>query len=191
MIFLLSVLAGTISGILLGGRPGNLLEFRLKHTWLLFVYLFLDVLFNRFFVDVLPLQETGGRPVVILLLCIQYSAFFMLVFLNHSRWPMLVLGAGEAMNFLVIIANGGRMPVDTTHLPENARLGALLSGAVPHYTALGPETRLPFLGDVIPVRFFSGSMMSPGDFIIMGGLFLLLLHATKNGTARKDAPSPV
>lgn len=178
MIFLVAVLIGLLVGFAVRGRLAGLTNMALRATWLLLPFLFIDVFMNsRYSVH---MAADSQRWLVLMLLSVQYIALFILVVLNARRWPLVLIGIGELLNYLVIMANGGRMPVDTSSLSVSPRLQALLSGLVPHYGALTAQTRLPFLGDIIPLQMFSPSLLSVGDFVIVAGLFLLIVHAMKS-----------
>jgi hypothetical protein len=179
MIFLASVLAGILCGFLIKGRLSGLTNMALRVSWLLLPFLVIDIFLNSRHAQVVAGETL--RWAVLLLLIIQYGALFTLAGLNAKRWPLLVIGAGEALNFIVIMANGGRMPVNAATLPDSPRLKALASGVIPHYGMLTEHTTLPFLGDVIPFSLFSPSLISMGDIVIMAGLFLLMAHAMKAG----------
>ena len=181
MIFLAAVLLGLLVGFLWKGKITGLTNMALRSTWLLFIFLAIDVFLNSRFSS--PLASEALRWSVLVLLSLQYASLLLLILINRKRWPLLVVGAGECFNFLVIMSNNGRMPVDTSGLPESARLQALLSGQVPHYGALSSATNLPFLGDIIPFWLFSPSLLSIGDILIMIGLFLLIVHAMKERSA--------
>ncbi len=78
----------------------------------------------------------------------------------------LLVAAGSGLNAIVIVANGG-MPFDAA---AAASVGAqpVLNDALHH--GLGPETRLAWLADVVPVGLFR-NVYSVGDFIIAAGGF--------------------
>ncbi len=174
MIFLIAVIGGILAGFLFKGKPGNLYDVKIHHPWLLLAFFLLDALLNSRFGMLLPNTE---RLMVAVLLSIQYISLFTLVIINRKRWPLLFIGLGELANYLVIMANGGRMPVDVTRLPDSSRLSSLLEGRVPHYGAVNAATRLPFLGDILYLPFPSPALLSAGDLIIWAGLFLLMFHA--------------
>ncbi|HKV44695.1 MAG TPA: DUF5317 family protein [bacterium] len=91
----------------------------------------------------------------------------LVVLWRNRRLPwMSVLFIGLALNTLVMLANGGRMPVTAKVLG----LVALGSGD-PWYTVAGPDTRWALLGDVLPVRIGGlGAVLSVGDLLMAIGL---------------------
>ena len=106
--------------------------------------------------------------------------------LNRHRWEFRIAGLGVLLNFLVIAANAGSMPVDPglARRAGNAELVRLLES--PHYVSHMPlteRTRLKPLADVLPLpmvfprpRFFSPG--SIGDVLITVGACWLILAAT-------------
>ncbi|WP_117238518.1 DUF5317 domain-containing protein [Thermus sediminis] len=90
---------------------------------------------------------------------------------RHLKSLHLVL-LGLLLNALVIFANGGHMPVSLAAL-ERAGLGELEDflrerrDAV--HTLMDETTRLPFLGDVIPLPPLQKAI-SPGDILILLGI---------------------
>ncbi|GAV21491.1 DUF5317 domain-containing protein [Carboxydothermus pertinax] len=82
---------------------------------------------------------------------------------------------GTLLNFLVIIANGGRMPVSLDAL-EWAGLSSyipLVVEGVTKHQPLTESTLLPYLADVIPLRppfVFSSMVVSPGDIAVTLGI---------------------
>lgn len=78
----------------------------------------------------------------------------------------LLVAAGSALNALVIGANGG-MPFDVA-AAASVGVQPLLNDALHH--PIGPDTRLPWLADTVPVGLFR-NVYSVGDFIIAAGGF--------------------
>lgn len=106
--------------------------------------------------------------------------------LNRHRWELRIVGVGVLLNFLVIAANGGSMPVDPglALKAENAALVRLLdSPRYVNHKRVTARTRLRPLADVIPLpmlfprpRFFSPG--SVGDVLITLGACWLILSAS-------------
>jgi hypothetical protein len=96
-----------------------------------------------------------------------------------SRGPWLVAGLGAALNLLVVIGNGGQMPLSPqalvatkgeAHLAEHAAdqdTPAELSNVV----LIGRQTRLEWLGDVLPEPAWlpGANVFSLGDLLISAG----------------------
>ena len=128
------------------------------------------------------LAPQRGAVVVAL---VQYGLLFLFLFLNLRRpvWPLFAF-AGTLLNFLVIVSNGGCMPVSPSILGEaGTRLTQLAQGNVYAYCLTNETTRLAVLGDVIrigPVGF-----ASIGDLVLGVGVGILCWHMTRKG---KEAP---
>jgi hypothetical protein len=117
-----------------------------------------------------------------LLFILSYLILFVFVAANLRRPGIAVIGLGLALNFIVIAANGGLMPIT----PETLlRTGSIPNGAetgewVEHSKDVLKEredVRLYFLSDrlvwdgVSPIRAFS-----IGDVVLLAGLGVTLLE---------------
>jgi hypothetical protein len=70
-----------------------------------------------------------------------------------ARWTWLVMTVGIGLNAIVIVANGGHMPQSVEAAvavwgPRHASPDAL-PGRLQNIAVLGPDSRLPWLADVI------------------------------------------
>lgn len=175
MTLLLAVLlAALVTGALLGGRPSRLAELELRSP--------------RLVVGALVVQLLGalvGGPVhAVGLAC---SAGLVLVFLraNRALRGTALVGLGLLANALVIAVNGA-MPVSAG---AAARAGVDVAAAVAdgRHEPLTRASRLPALGDVVPVPLpVSPQVVSPGDLLVAAGLAWLVV-AGMTGTARRAA----
>jgi len=87
--------------------------------------------------------------------------------LNWRLPGSVLIAIGTLMNVVVVIANGG--------MPFDASVASSIHATLPTDTLhvpLGPDTKLRFLADVIPVGVID-SLYSPGDFLIALGGFLI------------------
>ncbi|HHV61488.1 MAG TPA: DUF5317 domain-containing protein [Firmicutes bacterium] len=110
---------------------------------------------------------------------VAYIFLFIAVWANRSMPEILVIGVGILLNFIVIAANGGRMPVSAEGLMRigmGDQISLIESGRAVTYRLAGPGVRLAFLGDVVPVGspYPIHRMTSVGDIIIAIGVFLLI-----------------
>lgn len=100
--------------------------------------------------------------------------------LNLRRPGVALLAAGFACNAFVVALNGA-MPVSLATL---ARAGIEGFAEDPRHELADASTRLPWLGDVVPVALPGlGQAVSPGDVLIAAGAGLLL-YAGMGGTGR-------
>jgi len=106
------------------------------------------------------------------------------IWANRHIHGIKTIGAGTLLNFLAIVANGGRMPVSGQVLLK-VGLGYTLElfqkGTVYTHTLINDGTRLAFLGDVIPLPrpYPWPKALSVGDILIVAGIFLLINQAMK------------
>jgi hypothetical protein len=117
---------------------------------------------------------------------------------NRHLWPMRVAAVGVFLNFLVIAANGGSMPVDRA-LAERAgdqRLVALLdSPAYAIHKPITPQTRLTPLSDVLPLPRIipQPTFIAPGsagDIIVtIAACWLIFASLGAFGLGRARAPT--
>jgi len=126
--------------------------------------------------DLLPGEAAGP-----LAQAVAYALLLVGFVLNLRRPGMALAALGGVLNALVVFANGGHMPV----FPEAlARAGLeehqeLLrhAGDATHLLVEG-RARLGFLGDWIALP---GVVLSPGDLLIVAGVFLLVLAPPPRG----------
>ena len=108
-----------------------------------------------------------------------YMTGLFLLWLNRSEQGFGFIFVGVVLNFLVMAVNGGRMPVslEAASVLEPFYLDMLKSGtAVTKHFLLDSSTRLPFLGDIIPLSspYPRNQAISVGDVIMNFGMFLYL-----------------
>jgi hypothetical protein len=91
-----------------------------------------------------------------------------------------IVAFGAAMNLVVVIANGARMPV----APELAGL-LIARGHIGQYVVMGSGTNLGWLGDWIGVPGALGGAYSPDDVVIAIGIAAVAFFATRQAAATK------
>lgn len=162
MLWLVIVLFVAMSvAVLRGGRLTNLADIRLRMWWLLPLGFAMQ-----------GITEWIDPDVGFYLVLASYLPLMALMILNRDRAGLWLAGMGVLLNFTVIALNGG-MPVLEGAIEiaaGSAPGGADLANAAKH-TEMGPDTLLPFLGDVIPIRMASqGTVISIGDVFLAVGL---------------------
>jgi len=168
-----------IVGLICGGRVRRLPELNLRAAWAFVLAAIAQIALITVGAREWQLGEVAGR-------CLHLATYVLLLvglWLNRHLWGMRVAGIGVLLNFLVIAANGGSMPVDRGLAVRagNRRLVEMLdSSNYPSHRAATGRTRLRPLGDVLPLpmlvprpRFFCPG--SVGDiFVTVGGCWLIL-----------------
>lgn len=174
--------------MLRGGRFSRLSDLNLDWWPLIFVSAL-----ARGYIRMAPTAGWPLTPVLVgALYLVSYGAVFTFFWRNRRYSGMALLAAGTALNFIVIAANGFQMPV----LPWAVQQLGVDPASVDMSYNLGhqfitAQTRLPWLGDVVPVFIpgvprwlFRPVPMSLGDFLEIAGMFVLVQSAL---VARKKA----
>jgi hypothetical protein len=143
-----------------GGRLANLTEIRVRIWWLLILGFGLQT-------AALFLPSDRHNLAVAMILA-SYLPLLLFVWLNRDMSGMWIAGIGILMNFTVIAVNAG-MPVMLEAIEVAGGSGIPDLGA--RHVLMTESTRLPFLGDVIPLP---ANVISIGDvFLAIGiGIFL-------------------
>jgi hypothetical protein len=180
-----------IIGWLRKGSFRNFLHLHLRAYYLLYIAFFLQLL-------AFILHRTQPSLFVAILYTLSFLPLILWPILNRHYWEMYLLAIGLLMNFLVITANGGKMPI---YLPalryihaEEKFLQAAQKGGYFRYKLSNGEEPLFFLSDYIPFppHFLGESgisyallrrnIFSPGDLIMSLGICFLI----QRGMLAKD-----
>ena len=172
---LIMILSLTI-GLWRGGRLSELAELISLKKWELILTAFLiQCVLATLGEKGLTFLIWAGPPLHIL----SYVLLLIVIWYNRPIKGFLLIGVGIFLNFVVILANGGHMPVWV----EGA-IQAKLKGILPLlqsktyvlHSALTEQTRLKFLSDIIvlPPPYPRPKVLSPGDIIMAAGLFILI-----------------
>jgi len=182
-----AIALGIAIGVARRGSLTRLLELRLRHPWLVALAFGLQAA-----MFILPLEASLGDAVAPILTA---TNLFILAFvaLNLRIAGLKLLGLGLALNTLVMLANGGYMPVSEQSLRSTghgdqidvmARVGHLDKSRL-----LGPDTRLAFLSDVLPVPQLQ-RVFSLGDLLVgLGAVWLIAAGMGGRDGARSAALS--
>jgi hypothetical protein len=169
---------GIAVGIAAGGKISNVLDFKIKKAWLIFLALLIQI-------SAQIAVSKGFEFVYGYIAVVQFLVYALLVtafYFNRQYLGICIIAAGSILNAIVMISNRGRMPVsadilDRLKLMEAA--GAVKSGLDIKHVFIDRATKLPFLGDIIhPPSFLSYLMqvVSIGDIIITAGLMILIFE---------------
>lgn len=191
MLLAVPFLAGLVIGKVTGGTFANLATTPIRLGWLLFSVLIVQVVLFTPLTDAAAWDIRYGHGIYLVSLFLLLAG--LCVNIRHLQWPIVVLTAGAALNLLVIVVNGGAMPVNAhllsvthgTNMVNQIRGHSIVSNVFP----INSATRLSILGD----RFqMVNSVYSIGDYVIgLGGLLLVPLemhrHLSENVVALRDA----
>ena len=163
MVLALVVLLAALGiGLLLGGRVGWLGALPLRRTWLVPV--------------ALVVQAGGALQGLRFALVPAFALVGVFLVLNRGVRGLPLVGLGLLANTLAIGLNAA-MPVS---LAATAVAGIstqdILTGADSRHVVADEQTRLPWLGDVVPVLLpFRPEVVSPGDVLVAAGLAELVV----------------
>lgn len=110
-----------------------------------------------------------------------YILLFVAIAMNFRKRSMVFIFAGTFMNFLVILLNGGHMPIWFEGLkivglvePEATQATLDLS-----HSLITGTTKLKFLADIIPLPkpYPLPKILSIGDLVLAVGVFLFIQEA--------------
>jgi len=192
LFLLLFLVAGLAAGRLAGGSFLRLARLPARFLWLAPLALALQAaVFWHVFED-----AAGSADIIAGLYLFSLELLLLCVLLNVRLPGVKLLGVGLLLNFTVIAANGGYMPVS---LPRLEQVGmedeAQKLREQEHHlnvTAMADHTRLRFLGDFIPVPepLPLRSVYSVGDVLIAAGGFWLICGGMTMGVrGRRRAAS--
>jgi len=187
MVYILSITLGIVVGIILKGKVSNILNLKFEKVWIILLAFMIQVtaqiLGYRGF-DVI----TGN---IFLIQACVFCLLFLGFWFNRQYLGILVIGAGGFLNAVVMMLNGGKMPVSLDVLASanlTEAIDMLKSGLDNKHAIINESTRLGFMADTIFIPGFPGLLMrivSIGDLIVIAGFFLLLVEVVSGRTIFK------
>lgn len=171
MIALWGLPLGLVIGWLRGGAFEHLGSLRPRGVATVFAALVLQLLIipPSWLPQFLVLRNTAVWHLV------SYALILVFLVVNRTIRSLWGIAAGVAMNTVAIAANGGFMPTNVDTLRRSGqdavadRLAAMPGEPYNNVIAMGPETRLNFLGDwlFVPAWIPLGGNFSPGDLVLL------------------------
>jgi hypothetical protein len=170
---------GLVVGFIRGGFFGalrGLSQLKLVAGWVFPLLLIAQILFFYFQGKYEALAQYTGISIMVI-----YVIGLLFIGLNRKQPGFQVIFIGVFLNFLVMALNGGVMPVS---LEAAAALGPsysedlLQQDIVFKHAMLMEDTKLPFLGDIIPLTppYPRKIVISIGDIVMNIGIFIFLQH---------------
>jgi hypothetical protein len=175
LVALLVGLIAAVLAILRGGSLRSLADTQFRWVPLLYAALIVQIVFEFWS----PSWIHGAAAFALLMATTAGIAAFL--FANRTLPGLALAGAGLALNLLVIGVNGA-MPVSVSAARE-AGVSANLNDIGFKHEQMGTQTRLRYLGDVIPIPN-SQQIFSVGDVVLAMGIGWLVYRRTLvDGTA--------
>lgn len=191
MILLAALLFSFLIAILTGGKLSRLAGLPMRRPWLALLAFGMQI----YQIHEPTTMAEGLLSLHTAILVLSYLILLLFVWLNRKLLGILIVGVGLVLNFTVMLANGGYMPITLEAVTQVGHLDALPStepGARLRNTkdVVLPreQTRLWILSDifVIPEPFPIPSVFSIGDVFIAAGAGVLVFQ----GTRRRPAQQP-
>jgi len=180
MLYLYIIIISIIIGLLRNGKLSSLSQISLAKIELIVLACLIQA----------GLIFLGSREIKFVLdysssmIIFSYIVLLLAVWHNKELKGMNFIALGIIFNFVVIIANGGHMPVLLNSLYKvgldvDSFVLALKEGTYVTHTLITEKTLFRFLADVIPLSppFPDPSVVSAGDFLMFYGVFSLIQNA--------------
>ena len=190
MLIAVAVLLGLLAACALGGDPSRLADLRFRGTRLVFAALAVQLAVFT------PWSPTLPDAAQVSLHLASYALLLVFLALNIRLPGLWVAAAGFSCNFLVIAANGGRMPVSPGAWSASVGTAPSSAGVIQDNVALaGSDTRLSWLGDILPVPVHPvANALSIGDLLLIVGITAFVYRACRPEpparAARPDLHAP-
>jgi hypothetical protein len=177
------VFDGIIISLIVGFlRKGNLRAFghlKLKWGWVFPILLLIQVIVFIYQNDI----KFIGQASEFIYMTV-YIIGLIFLFFNREYKGFTLIWIGVFLNFLVMIVNGGRMPVsmEAAAVLDPFYLDVMKEQLYAKHILLNESTRLGFLGDIIPLTnpYPKTQIISIGDVLMNIGIFIfiqyLMLH---------------
>ncbi len=178
MLYVYIIIISIIIGLLRNGKLSSLSQISLKKIELIVLACLIQggIIF------------LGSRNIKFVLdyssymIIFSYIVLLLAVWYNKKLKGINFIALGIIFNFIVIVANGGHMPVLLSSLYKaglNDFALVLKEGTYVTHTLITEKTLFGFLADVIPLSppFPDPSVVSAGDFLMFYGVFSLIQNA--------------
>lgn len=185
---ILGIVLGLLLGLLVGGRLGNLASIRLRWTWIL-----VAAVLVRFGTEGLLNAQVGiVEAFRVPLLAGGFALLLTGLWVNRTYPGLSVAFIGILLNAVVIVVNGGFMPIWAVSLDAAGLTPQDVTSAL-HIVVQGSGveflTRALILGDVIPIPIpVIQNVASLGDvFLTLGLAFFLFASVVRVPTKVEES----
>lgn len=187
-----TVVLSIIIGLVFKGRLDDLSKLDLKYIYLPIVAFALEMAGSQMLKRQVEVFASNIDIATLIIEVLVYGLLIFFFFVNIEVRGMKLLLCGTMLNFLVIISNGGYMPVDPALGIEHGytvSLTALRSGQIFAHNMITEDTTLRILSDWIklPPPWPFPKTISPGDILMDLGVFLLIFKGMKAGHASENS----
>ena len=178
MLYVYIIIISIIIGLLRKGKLSSLSQISLKRIELIV----LACLIQAGLIFLWPKKVKFVLDYSSYLIIFSYIVLLLAVWYNKKLKGMKIISLGIILNVIVIVANGGHMPVLLSSLYKaglNDFALVLKEGTYITHVLISEKTLFRFLADVIPLSPPSPdpSVVSAGDFLMFYGVFSLIQNA--------------
>ncbi|MFI2856106.1 DUF5317 domain-containing protein [Paenibacillus sp. JSM ZJ436] len=188
------IILGLIVGMIRGGLKQGLHAFgqlKLKGGWIFPVLLLIQLV-------IFAVQDQSSFVASISSYVFMgiYIVGMAFLWMNRNQPGFGWILTGVFLNFLVMAVNGGRMPVSlqAASVLDPYYVDMLSQGTVitKHYL-LDESTRLPFLGDIIPLSppYPRSQAISIGDIVMNVGIFIYIVQLMSGDKKKAEKNKPL
>lgn len=184
-----SVGSALVVGKLRGGKFKNLLNIEIKRSeWIISAAILQSLAALIVSKELTPWWELIKNNGIWIQLVVYGLLLWGTLANTHLNGIRLIL-FGITLNFIVIMANGGRMPVDIRGIEQMLSaesIEMLKSSKSFTHVAANESTRLLFLGDIIHFKrpYPLPKALSIGDILMMFGIFALIYRGLFNNVEK-------
>jgi hypothetical protein len=166
-----AIVLGVVVGLLLGGRVERLADLRLRHVWLFFLAIGLQLVAFPWLL--MPWQVPAGAATA--LSVASYGCLVCVTLANFRLPGLAIAGLGMVANLGAILANGGHMPA----LPRAMAEAGLRYQGVHNNSVADGSPAVPWLVDrwAAPQWVPWGNVFSAGDVLIAAGVVVVVACA--------------
>ncbi|MEH7305623.1 DUF5317 domain-containing protein [Neobacillus drentensis] len=169
------IIISFIVGFLRKGNLRALAQLKLKWGWIFPLLLIVELAVFTLQNDSKILGQISGSIYIVV-----YVLGLLFLFMNRNNQGFMLILIGVFLNFLVMVINGGRMPVsvEAAAVLDPGYIEALKDSLYAKHTMLNSSTHLEFLGDVIPISapYPRTQIISIGDIIMNIGIFFFIQY---------------
>ncbi|MFC4801271.1 DUF5317 domain-containing protein [Neobacillus sp. GCM10023253] len=169
------ILLALVVGFIRKGNLRGLAQLKLKWGWVFPLLLIVQIITFVYQNDIKLLGKASESIYMAV-----YIIGLLFLYLNRHHKGFMIIFIGVFLNFLVMVVNGGRMPVseEAAAVLDPMYIQALKDGLYAKHVLLTDSTILGFLGDIIPLGppYPRTQVISIGDVVMNIGAFLFIQY---------------
>ena len=173
--FIQALILAVMIGYLLKGRLRNFEYVKIRGVYCII----LPFLFQSIMNLLVRLGYIHASLITLIIDILLYVLLLYFTFINRKDPFILIMGFGFLLNGIVIIINGGVMPVSYQSYLMAGIPSHVIVRSIGLYKLIDETTRLWFLGDIFPLKFIIKYVFSIGDVFIALGLVLFTVNGMK------------